>query len=426
MLAKIAALAPEVERSELVPRPDARNIEHDVRTLVGFGTRHTLSDPDDPERGIGAARRWIENEFRTISKEYHDGRLEVEALPFHVDPGRRVPSGVDLVDVVATLPGSEPERLIVISAHYDSRASNGMDARSDAPGADDDASGVAAVLEAARVLSGVQPRASLVFVAFAGEEQGLYGSRALARHWKEEGKRIVGVFNLDIVGGVLGSSGKYEPWRMRVFSEGLPTTGPKIMGSNEDAPSRELARYLERAGEETVPGFDLTLVFRPDRFLRGGDQKSFSDLGWPAVRLSEPHENYHWQHQNVRKEDGVQYGDLPEHLDYDFIGRVTHATAAAMRELALAPHAPGNVVMDVSSLTPDTTLIWDPSDDPRIAGYAVLYRRTHEPTWTHRRIVGTDNRVTLEGLSKDDWLFAVESFDQDNNRSVAVFPKPRF
>lgn len=423
LLQRIAVQAP---RSDLAPIAEAQvpRLESAIRRLAAFGTRHTLSDTASDERGIGAARRWLRDEFQRISDAHHDGRLQVALESFPVPPGRRVPDGAEVVNVVATLPGLDPDRLIVLSAHYDSRASDPLDAAGDAPGANDDASGVAAVLEAARLLGGLEPRATLVFLAVAGEEQGLLGASAQARKWRDEGKEVAAFVTMDIVGGARGGSGQHEPWRLRVFSEGVPSGGGKVIGSDNDAPSRQLARYLQRVGEESMPGFDLTLVFRQDRFLRGGDHKPFNDLGWPAARLTEPHENYSQQHQDPRDENGTSFGDRVEFVDFDYVGRVATVVTAAARELALAPAAPAGVVMDVSALDSSTTLSWDAV--PGAAGYALLYRRTHEPIWAFRRVVGTDTSITCEGRSKDDWLFAIESFDADGRRSLPIYPAPRF
>ncbi|MBC8330126.1 MAG: M20/M25/M40 family metallo-hydrolase [Planctomycetes bacterium] len=423
LLARIAALAPRAEAPP-VPMANQVRIERDIRKLAGFGTRHTLSDTADPERGIGAARRWLADELRRISDRHHGGRLQVALESFQIPAGRRIPDGVELANVVATLPGTDPDRLLVISGHYDSRASDPMDARSDAPGANDDASGVAAVMEAARLLGGLKPQATVVFLAVAGEEQGLLGARAQAEKWKAEGKLVEAMITMDIVGGSRGSSGKHEPWRLRAFSEGVPTAGPKVVGSDNDAPSRQLARYFARVGEEALPGFDISMVFRQDRYLRGGDHKAFNDNGWAAIRLTEPHENYSQQHQDVRVEEGLAYGDLADFVDFGYVGRVTTVVATTLHELALAPAAPTQVSMDTSGLTPSTTLRWEPSEGA--AGYAVLYRRSHEPTWSYRRVVGDEPQVTLEGKSKDDWLFAVEAFGPDGHRSLPVYPSPRF
>lgn len=407
-----------------IPAADPARIEADIRRLAGFGTRHTLSETKSDVRGIGAARRWLAKELEAISEKYHDGRLQVELVHFDIAPGRRLPQGADLVNVVATLPGKDPNRLVVVSGHYDSIPSSPTDAVSEAPGANDDASGTAAVLEAARLLAGLEPRATIVFLAVAGEEQGLYGSRAQAEAWAKEGKVIEAMFTMDIIGGVVGLSGKNEPMRLRVFSEGIPSKGPKVVGSDNDAPSRQLARYLKRTAEATVEGFEITLIFRQDRFLRGGDHKPFNDLGWPAIRLTEPHENYHWQHQDVREEDGVAYGDLPDNVDFAYVGRVARSVSSALQELALAPAAPKMVGVDISKLTPDSTLRWQANAEEDLAGYAILMRRTHEPTWTERIVLGEITEHTLMGYSKDDWLFAVEAIDKKGKRSLPVYPSP--
>ena len=420
-LQRILALAPAADLRARAAAADPARIERDIRTLAGFGTRHTLSATGDPGRGIGAARTWLHDELAHIAREFHGGRLHVEWAAHPAGPSERAPDGVELVNVLATLPGSEPERLVVISGHYDSMPGNVMDAAADAPGANDDGSGTAAVLEAARLLGSLQPRASLVFLAVAGEEQGLLGARAQALQWKKEGKEVVGYFTMDIVGGATGSNGRREPWRLRLFSEGVNRVTP-VTGSDNDAPSRQLARYLRRAGEAAVAGFEITLVFRQDRYLRGGDHRAFNDLGLPGVRLTEPNENYDHQHQYVRLENGVQYGDLPEYVDFAYVSRVAAVVAAGAGELALAPPAPSEVRMDTSKLSPDTRLSWQPS--PGAAGYAVLLRRTHEPDWTQRRVLGDVAEATLTGVSKDDWLFGVEAYDAAGRRSVAVYPAP--
>lgn len=378
---------------------------------------------DDPARGIGAARSWLEDEFRRVSAAFHGGKLEVSAERHRVGPGRRVPDGAEIVNVVALRRGLEPRRLIVISGHYDSRCSDPMDARSDAPGANDDASGVAVALECARLLGALEPRASIAFVAVAGEEQGLLGSNEQARAWRDAGFEVEAFVTCDIVGGARGSNGRLEPQRVRLFSEGVPSAGPRIVGSDNDAPSRQLARYLESCGEAAVPGFDVQLVFRQDRFLRGGDHKPFNDLGIAAVRFTEPNENYAQQHQDVRVVDRVQYGDLPEFVDFEYVARVADVCAAGIASLALAPPPPCDVTMDAAELTPDTALSWSRGD--RVAAYRVRARRTFEPTWTRTIDVGATDRAVLRGYSKDDWLFAVEAVGADGAASLPVYPSVR-
>lgn len=429
LLARVAALAPGADLRARASRASAARVEADLSKLVSFGTRHTLGATDDPARGIGAARNWLKEELERISREHHAGRLQVAHETFALGASARAPQGVELVNVVATLPGSDPDRLVVLSGHYDSIPNaRDPDPARDAPGANDDGSGTVAVLEAARLLGGLRPRATLVFLCVAGEEQGLLGSKAQAEAWKAAGKDVEAMFTMDIVGGAVGSSGLHEPWRLRVFSEGVPSGSgaAPVFGSDNDSSSRQLARYFERAAEAAVPGFDVTLIFRQDRYLRGGDHRSFNELGWPAVRLTEPHENYRHQHADVRVVDGVQYGDLLEFVDCAYVARVAAAAGAACGELALAPASPSAVQVDTRELTPDTRLQWAaPVEGDGVAGYAVLIRRTHEPTWTERRVVGRVAEVTLTALSKDDWLFAVEAFDEAGNRSRAVYPTPR-
>ena len=425
LLARIAAQAPAFDLRRQLEQISPERLEADLRRLAAFGTRHTLSATDSPTRGIGAARRWLRDSLQRISEEYHEGRLQVSMPAFPLPRRGWTPQGGEFRNVLAILPGADPSRLVVVSGHYDSRASEVLDAESDAPGANDDASGTAAVLELARVLGGIEPRASIAFLAVAGEEQGLYGSRAQARAWTEQGLEVEAFLTLDIVGGATGSDGRREPWRLRVFSEGLPSDGSRVVGSDNDAPSRQLARYLRRAGEAAVPGFEITLILRQDRYLRGGDHQPFNELGKAAVRLTEPHENFQWQHQDLREEGGVLYGDRPENVDSAYLARVTAAAGAALAELALAPRPPAKVMLDVSELSPDTRLVWDPPQegDP-VDGYAVLLRRTHEPDWTERRLVGRVQEVLLEGVSKDDWLFAVEAVHADGWRSLPVYPRP--
>lgn len=411
----------------LLPQANPDRIEDDIQAMVGFGTRHTGSSQDDAKRGIGAARKWVEGQFRTVSEEFHGGKLQVTTHGHSFLGIPRFPGDGDVTNVIATLPGSNPNRLVVISGHLDSRASDPMDAKSDAPGANDDASGVAAVIEAARLLGGLQPRATLVFLAVEGEEQGLLGSKGQALSWKEELREVAAMFTLDIVGGAVGSAMQRDPFRLRVFSDGVPGAGKKLVGSYEDSSSRQLARYLRRAGEAAMPEFKITLIQRLDRFLRGGDHRPFHETGWPAVRLTEPYENYAWQHQDVREENGIQYGDLPENVDFQYVARVTNCVVAAAKELALAPSAPRRVEVDCRELSPHTRLTWAPSTEKDLAGYAILRRETHEPDWTHRTVVAPEElEITLQGISKDDWLFGVEAFDEDGHRSLPVYPTPRF
>ncbi len=402
----------------------AARIEAVIRKLVSFGTRHSLSDTESDTHGVGAARRWIQSEFERISRENYGGRLKVEAVAHQVGTQKRIPNGAEIVDIVATLPGRDPKRLVVVSGHYDSMPSDVMDPKTDAPGADDDASGVAVSLECARALAGIDPRATVVFMAVAGEEQGLVGANAQAQMWKDQGFEVEAMFTNDIVGGERGTNGRLEPNRIRLFSEGVPTAGEKVIGSDNDSPSRELARYLEEVGEAAVPGFDVDLVFRQDRFLRGGDHKPFNERGWAAVRFCEPNENYDRQHQNVRTEGDRAFGDLPEFVDFAFVARVAAVNAAGLKALALAPRPPSGVMLDTSKLSPSTHLVWDEPAAGTVAGHRVKMRKTTEARWSKTVDVGAAKDARFENISMDEWLFAVEAYDAAGHTSLPVYPKP--
>jgi hypothetical protein len=419
-----AARATALQSSAYPAAQSAQRVERDIRALAGFGTRHSLSDTQSDTRGVGAARRWIESEMRSISEKAYGGRLQVSSVTHTVGKRQRIPDGAEIVDVLGILPGRDAKRLIVVSGHYDSMPSDVMDPRSDAPGADDDASGTSVVLECARSLGGLEPRATIAFMAVAGEEQGLVGSEEQAKAWKEQGYEVEAMFTNDIVGGVRGSNGLLEPQRVRLFSEGVPSAGPKIVGSDCDSPSRQLARYVEEVAKRAVPGFEVDLVFRQDRFLRGGDHKPFNELGWAAVRFCEPNENYDHQHQNVRNENGKTIGDTPEFVDFGFVARVAAVNGASLNALALAPRPPANVMVDTSKLSPSTRLDWDEAAAGTVAGYRVRMRKTTEPRWTKTQDVGLVREAMLENVSKDDWLFAVEAYDAAGHTSLPVYPKP--
>ncbi len=421
-------LNPQIEKivSEISPA----NIEAIVRKLVSFGTRHTFSEQDHPTRGIGAARRWIKEEFDRYSRQ-SGGRLQVVEDEFIPPPGGRVPQAVKVVNIVATLPGTQPEsrdRIYVVSGHYDSICSPGSDTVCDAPGANDDASGTAAVMEMARVMSKYEFDATIVFMAVAGEEQGLLG----ATHWAEEAKKknlnIAAMFTNDIIGNTLGGNGVRDNRRVRVFSEGVPSAETEAearlrrsIGGENDGPSRQLARYIKEVGERYVPDFEVTLVYRRDRYGRGGDHIPFLERGYPAVRFTEPNEDFTRQHQRVREENGIKYGDVPEMVDFDYIARVARVNAAALASLALAPASPVGVSFKTMRQAYDTTLIWRKNPEPDIAGYRIVWRETYRPFWEHSLDVGDVTEYTLKGLSKDDYFFAVQAVDRDGNASVPSF-----
>ena len=411
-----------------------QKIEASIRKLVSFGTRHTLSDATSETRGIGAARRWLQTEFERYAKD-SDGRLQVTMDEFIQPPGERNPQAVQVVNVVATLPGEQAEsrdRIYVVSGHYDSRVSDPMNATADAPGANDDASGVAAVLEMARVMSRQKWDATLVFMAVAGEEQGLFGSTHWAKMAKEKKWNVAGMITNDIIGSSHAEDGHVDDTHVRLFAEGVPPLQEMSeawrkqiqTGGENDSPARELARFIKTTGERYVRGMTLNVIYRRDRYLRGGDHSPFLEAGFAAVRMTEPNENFNHQHQDVRKENGVQYGDLPEFDDFTYIAQVARIDAASLGALALAPAAPAGVEMETKELTNDTTLHWQENREPDLAGYEIFWRETTSPFWQHEVATGMVTRYTVPKVSKDNFLFGAAAVDRDGNRSPAVCPVP--
>ncbi|GAA1614910.1 M20/M25/M40 family metallo-hydrolase [Actinoplanes couchii] len=407
---------------------DPARIEAIVRKLVSFGTRHTLSVQDDPARGIGAARDWIFAELQRYAAA-SQGRMTVELQSFVQPVSPRVPVPTRITNVIATLTGrTTPERVYVVTGHYDSRVSDVMDAVKDAPGADDDASGVAVIMELARVLAGRQPESTLVFAAVAGEEQGLYGSDHMAQVYKDAGTDIQAMFSNDIVGTGSGHDGtRDEPRTVRLFVEGVPTaetaaeaTVRKSVGGENDGPSRQLGRFVKSVEPADMK---VRVIWRRDRYLRGSDHISFLLRGYPAARFTEPRENFNHEHQDVRVENGVQYGDLPRFCDWAYIARVAKVNLAALWSLAQAPGTPKGVVIDTTRLTNDTTLRWQPSTEPDLAGYEVVWRETTAPDWQHTLPVGKVDTATVD-LSKDNVFFGVRAVDSTGRRSPVAAPKP--
>lgn len=429
------AAVPPGEINALLAGVSPERLAATVTTLAGFGTRHTLSDTESPTRGIGAARNWIKAQFEESARASgRSGDLAplVKFDSHRLEPdGRRVSRAVDIVNVVAELPGARPEarsRRIYVIAHYDSRASDPVDDKSDAPGANDNASGTALVMELFRVLAPRRFDATLVFMATAGEEQGLLGARAHAVAAKAAGAEIVAVLNNDIVGDPSGLAGTRQDRAVRVFSEGVPRNPtPEALAAiqsvsgESDSPSRQLARYVAEAAAEHQLAVTPQLIFRPDRFLRGGDHSAFNDNGFPAVRFTVVSEHYHRQHQDVRTADGVAYGDLPEFVAGDYLAGVARVNGAALIHLANAPAAPRQAAIVTASLDTATTLRWQASPDADLAGYQVVWRDTTSPTWQHSRDVGAVTTATLP-LSKDDFQLAVRAVDRDGYRSVVGFP----
>lgn len=423
---------PPAQIEEMLREIDAERLRESVDALAAFGTRHTFSETESDVRGIGAARRWLRDRLAESAAGAGGERMTVELESHRVPPdGRRVPRPVEVVNVVAVLPGAMPEardRRYYVVAHYDSRASDPLDAGSDAPGANDDASGTAVVLELARVMAPRSWDSTLVFLATAGEEQGLLGARAHAERAVREGWDVRAVLSNDIVGDPTAPSGHRYPERVRVFSEALPADlSPerlaelRRLGAENDSPSRELARYASRVAAHQRTGVRPMPVFRIDRFLRGGDHSAFNDRGFAAVRFTEVAEDYARQHQDVREEGGVSYGDLPEHVDESYLAGVARLNAAVLGHLANAPAPPEEARIVAAELTDDTTLRWRRGAEPDLAGYEVVWRPTDTPYWQESRDAGDVVEVTLP-LSKDNYFFGVRAYDRDGYRSPVAFP----
>jgi Peptidase family M28 len=432
-----SALRPTLTRNPNVARIvreiDARNIERSIRKLVSFGTRNTLSEQDDPKRGIGAARDWLYSEFSKAA-ERADGRMTVEKQAYEQQKAARVPTPTVITNIVATLKGTQTEsenRIYVVSGHYDSMCGSPTDGKCDAPGANDDASGTAAVLEMARVMARYEFDATIVFMAVAGEEQGLLGSTYFAEQAKQKGANVAGMFTNDIVGNTLGGNGVRDRRTVRVFSEGVPSNETpeqanvrRSVGGENDSASRQLARFIKEIGERYVPHMRVMMVYRRDRYGRGGDHIPFLERGFAAVRFTEPNEEFRHQHQNVRTENGIKYGDLPEFVDYRYVADVARVNAANLAMLALAPERPRNVVILTARLSNDTDLKWDANGEPDLAGYELVWRDTAAAVWTKTRWVGKVTNYTLKGLSKDNFFIGVRSVDSQGNRSQVSFPRP--
>lgn len=422
---------PNPEIQKMLREISAKNIEATIRRLVGFGTRNTNSSQTDPKRGIGAARDWIFAEFEKISRDC-GGCLLVEKQTFLQPKAARVPEPVNVTNVVATLRGTtDPDRIYVVSGHYDSMCSNPSDGTCDAPGANDDASGTAAVIEIARVMSKRKFDATVIFITVAGEEQGLLGSRYFAEQAKAKQLNIEAMLNNDIVGGVTTHKNSPDRKKVRLFSEGVPSNETeqqaatrRSVGGENDSPSRQLARFIKETADLYLKDFSVWMIYRRDRYLRGGDHIPFLEQGYPAVRFTEPNEDFTHQHQNVRTENGVFYGDTPEFVDFEYVAQVARVNAAALAALALAPARPKNVGIVTARLTNDTDLKWDANQDADLAGYEIVWRETTSPVWTNSKFVGNVTSYTMSGMSKDNYFFGVRAVDKDGNKSPVVYPRP--
>ncbi|WP_297515326.1 M20/M25/M40 family metallo-hydrolase [uncultured Caulobacter sp.] len=406
---------------------DAKALESTIRSLVGFGTRHTLSDTKSDKRGIGAARRWTKARFEAIGKDC-GGCLTIET-PAQTVTGKRVPNPTEVMDVLAIQKGTtDPDRVIIIAGHIDSRVTDVMNFTSDAPGANDDGSGVAAVLEAARILSKHRFPATLVYAVLSGEEQGLLGGKVMADFAKARGWKVEADLNNDIVGNSRGISGLADNTHVRIFSEGTKAVetpeqanGRRYNGGEVDSPSRNLARYMDSLADRYLTNFDVKMVYRTDRFGRGGDQVPMLEAGYPAVRVTEAVENYDHQHQDLRTENGKFYGDTIEGVDFAYLAQVTRLNLVTLASLASAPKPPLDVKI-AGAVGADTKVSWAPT--PGAAGHRVWWRATTEPTWTFSRWVPAGETVTLKDVVIDDYFFGVSSISADGWESPVVYPGP--
>ncbi len=412
--------------------PSAERIESDIRTLVGFGTRHTLSDTVSNTRGIGAARRWIKAEFERISEDC-GGCLEVFYVSDYVT-GSRIPDSVNVVNVVAIQRGnSDPNRFVMMSGDIDSRVSDAMDGTSDSPGANDNASGMAGVLESARVLTKYQFYGSIMYVGLSGEEQGLYGGAILADHALKQGWRIKAVLNNDMIGNIKGINGVIDNTTARVFSEGTRDVETdrearmrRFTGGEVDSPSRNIARYVDTMADRYIPNLDVMMIYRLDRFGRGGHHRPFNAVGIPGVRIMETNENYVMQHQDLRVENGIKYGDTIDGVDFDYAAKLTGLNAVVMAGMAWAPNPPVDVEIR-GAVQPSTSLKWkglDPEQNPQLAGYKIYWRLTDSNQWEFRRFVGDVTEYTLENIVIDNYYFGVASVSKEGFESPVVFPGP--
>ncbi|KAF2429375.1 putative zinc metalloprotease [Tothia fuscella] len=426
---KIKPQEPSAELQQMLSEIDPARIKATILKLVSFGTRHTLSTQTDPNRGIGAARDWIASELRSYAAA-SGGKMTV-STPSYIQPvANRIPFPVNISNVVARLEGAtDPSRVYVITGHYDSRVTDILNYEDDAPGANDDASGVAVFIELARISATRRPAATILFGAVASEEQGLQGSAFFAKTLRNASTNVEGMLNNDIVGSSTGDRGQKDPFTIRLFAQGLPLTETTAeqqerlrIGGDNDSPARELARFVKEVAENTYTGMKIAIIYRLDRYLRGGDHSSFLQQGYPAVRFTEPNENFDHQHQDIRVDNGVHYGDLPEFVDYEYVSRVAKVNLAALWSLANAPGMPRNVTVETTTLGNDSLLRWKKGSGEAI-GYEVVWRATDVPLWTNVLNVGMVNSARLQ-LSKDNVIFGVRSVGNGGLRSPAVIPFP--
>ncbi len=417
---------------DIISAVSEERLRNDVKILADFGTRHTLSDTLSETRGIGAARRWIKSEFDNISNEC-DNCLEVFYQKDLVPEGdnQRIVKDVWVVNVVAIQRGTKyPNRFIIMSGDIDSRVSDPTDYTSDSPGANDNASGMAGAIEAARVLSKYKFENSIIYVGLSGEEQGLYGGKGLAAYAKEQGWDIIGILNNDMIGNITGVDSVIDNRTFRIFSEPVPPTeteqqrrARRFYGGEVDGISRQLARYVYTTTKKYMPEMNPMMVYRLDRFGRGGHHRPFNDAGFAGVRIMEAHENYTQQHQDIREENGIAYGDTFEHVNFPYAKKLTAVNAITLASLASAPPPPQNLAIG-GIVEPAAKFKWEKSDGA--VGYKIYWRDTTSPTWDHSRFVGDVSEFTLDGIVIDNFFFGVAAVGKDGHESCVVFPNKIF
>ncbi len=438
-LAPLSALANDAPSDDIAllhqlqADTSAERIESDIRTLVGFGTRHTLSDTTSTTTGIGAARRWIKAEFERISAQC-GGCLEVMYISDTVSGERRIPNPVEVVSVIAIQRGTlDPNRFVMMSGDIDSRVSDPMDYTTTSPGANDNASGMAGVLEAARVMSKHQFAGSVIYAGLAGEEQGLFGGKILAEHALDNGWRIKAVLNNDMIGNISGIDGVTDNATARVFSEGTRDVETpeearmrRFTGGEVDSPSRNIARFIDRQADKYIPNLDVMMVYRLDRFARGGHHRPFNAVGIPGVRIMETHEHYDRQHQDIRVENGIEYGDVISGVNFDYARKLTSLNIVSLAEMAMAAPFPSNVKL-AGAVQPSTTISWTRAEGKaaeNIMGYRVYWRLTDANQWTFSKFVGNVDTYTLENTVIDNYYFGVASVAKNGAETPVVFPGP--
>ncbi|MGB6228547.1 MAG: M28 family metallopeptidase [Litorimonas sp.] len=416
---------------DIATAPSAKRIRDDIQTLVDFGTRHTLSETESDKRGIGAARRWIFDEFNRIGADC-GGCLEVIYVIDTVEGERRIPEPTEVVSVLAIQRGTtDPNRYVMMSGDIDSRVTDPLDGTSDSPGANDNASGMAGAIEAARVLSQYEFPGSIIYAGLSGEEQGLFGGQIVAAYAKQQGWDIKGVLNNDMISNIRGIDGVIDNTSARVFSEGVRYVETpeearlrRFEGGEVDSPSRNLARYVKAMADQYMVNLDMMMVYRLDRFRRGGHHRPFNEAGIPGVRIMETHEHYDRQHQDLRTEDGIVYGDTMDGVDADYAAKLTGLNAIVLAGMAGAPPFPANVEIE-GAVQPSAKLTWDtPENAANLAGYRVHWRLTTEPEWTRSRFVGDVNEWTFDNLVIDNYFFGVSAVAEDGSETPVIFPGP--